>query len=262
MEHVKITEAELTLIWKQYKKEGSEDVRNRLAEQYLPLVKYVSDRIAAKLPKNVVKEDLFSWGVFGLMDAIEKFDLGRKVKFQTYCINRIKGAILDELRNQDWVPRLVRSRSHKMEKAFIKLETELGHSPNDLQIADELGVSLEEMNVMLREVNTGAMLSLDRTISENPEDDETSSGELIEDKKTPKPSEGIQSREMVEFVTHKLSQKERMIMLLYYCEDITMKEIGAILDLSESRVCQIHAKLLVKLRLEWKKIRKVITENM
>lgn len=254
-------EPEEKQLWLKYKKTLNEDLRNTLVEKYLPMVKYVADRIIAKLPKTIIKDDLMSVGIDGLIDAVEKFDVNRGVKFQTYCINRIRGSILDELRSLDWVPRLVRTRTHQLEKVYSKLETKLGRIPSDGELADELGISLEEYGELLKEINTQSILSLNRNYSDDPENEESSSAELVEDKKAPAPAGELQARELVEFVTQKLSKKERLIMLLYYCEDLTMKEIGAILELSESRVSQIHARLLLKLRSEWKKSVKNILEN-
>lgn len=242
------TKDETTQLWEQFKSSQDERLRNKLIERYLPLVRYVAERLMAKLPQNVDLEDLQSAGVFGLVEAIGRFDLSRGVKFETYCTNRIRGAILDELRSMDWVPRLVRARSHQVEKAYAKLEVELGRKPSDVELARAMGKTVEELDELLNEVNTVSVIPMGR---KDLDKDDAQTGERLEvseDKKEPDPVTEIQKRELIEYITKGLSKKERLILILYYYEELTMKEIGATLDLSESRVCQIHSKLMTRLK--------------
>lgn len=250
---------EMQRIWRQYKKTGDTSLRNILIEEHLPIVKYVAERLFVKLPHSVDVDDLTSAGIFGLVDAIDRFDIERGVKFETYCTNRIRGAILDELRALDWVPRLVRQRAHKLERAVSKLEAKHGRAPSDTELARELGVSLESYDEMVKEVSTAAILS--QSAKWTGEEDEEGGGsmEVLEDKQEPGPTEDLQKRELVDFITKHLTKKERLILLLYYYEELTMKEIGATLDLSESRVCQIHSRVMLRLRHQLKKMSQELT---
>ncbi len=238
---------EATKLWVRYKKSGDEGLRNQLMEDYLPLVRYTAERLCAKLPHNVDPEDLKSAGIFGLVDAIGRFDVERGVKFETYCVMRIRGAMLDELRAMDWVPRLVRSRVHKLEKAYNDLESKLKRSPTDLEVAEELDLSLKEYDELLREVSAASVLPQTRRWVDR-QDSLMDQVEVLEDRRTPDPAAEAQKKELVEYVTKNLSRKERLVLLLYYFEELTMKEIGLTLDLSESRVCQIHAKVMARLK--------------
>lgn len=249
------TKDETTHLWEQFKSSQDENLRNKLIERYLPLVRYVAERLMAKLPQNVDLEDLQSAGVFGLVEAIGRFDLSRGVKFETYCTNRIRGAILDELRSMDWVPRLVRARSHQVEKAYAKLEVELGRKPSDVELARAMGKSVEELDELLNEVNTVNVIPMGRKDLDNDENQTGERLDVSEDKKEADPVTEIQKRELIEYITKGLSKKERLILILYYYEELTMKEIGATLDLSESRVCQIHSKLMTRLKAQLSKRR-------
>lgn len=250
------TKDETQKLWEEFKgSQNDERLRNRLIERYLPLVRYVAERLMAKLPQNVDLEDLQSAGVFGLVEAIGRFDLSRGVKFETYCTNRIRGAILDELRSMDWVPRLVRARSHQVEKAYAKLEVELGRKPSDVELAKALGKTVEELDELLNEVNTVSVIPMGRKDLDKDDGQTGERLEVSEDKKEPDPVTEIQKRELIEYITKGLSKKERLILILYYYEELTMKEIGATLDLSESRVCQIHSKLMTRLKAQLSKRR-------
>lgn len=234
--------------WKEYKEKGGNAMRNFLMEQYLNLVKYNAERIYAKLPDEVELDDLISAGVFGLMDAIEAFDLSRGVKFETYCAPRIRGAILDELRSMDWVPRLVRSRAHKLDEAAKVLEAQLGRAATDDELANGMGVSQNEFAKLKRDATAVSLVSLSRKWFETDSQKDVCEIDVLEDKKGQNPLEEIQKRDIKEALTKSLSRAEKLILILYYYEEMTMKEIGATLDLSESRVSQMHSSILARLK--------------
>ncbi len=235
-------------LWREYKSSKSPTLRNELMEAYLPLVKYTAERIAAKLPDEVDVNDLMSAGIFGMIDAIEAFDLERGVKFETYCSPRIRGAILDELRTMDWVPRLVRSRAHKLENATKALESQLGRLPTDDEVAHRLGVSREEFDKLLRDATAVSLVSLSRRFYETDSSKDVCELDVLEDRRGCDPITEIQRRDLRDLVTRGLTRVERLILILYYYEEMTMKEIGATLDLSESRVSQMHSSILNRLR--------------
>jgi RNA polymerase sigma factor for flagellar operon FliA len=242
------TQTDAEQLWKQYKAAGTRTLRNRLMEIYLPLVKYTAERIATKLPDEVDVGDLMSAGIFGMIDAIEAFDLSRGVKFETYCAPRIRGAILDELRTMDWVPRLVRSRAHKLENATRALETELGRLPTDDEVARRLGVSRDEFDKLIRDATAVSLVSLSRRFYDGDSSKDMCEMDVLEDKRGIDPVMEIQRRDLRDLVTRGLSRAERLILILYYYEEMTMKEIGATLDLSESRVSQMHSSIINRLR--------------
>ena len=235
-------------IWVEYKKNKTEPLRNMLMENYLHLVRYNAERIHVKLPDEVELDDLMSAGIFGLMDAIAAFDLERGVKFETYCAPRIRGAILDELRSMDWVPRLVRSRAHKLDTASKQLEVELGRSPTNDEIAKRLKVSMGEFEKMAKDASAVGLVSLSRKWFETDSNKDVREIDVLEDKRGADPVREIQRKDLKELMTKGLSRAERLIIILYYFEEMTMKEIGATLDLSESRVSQMHSSILARLR--------------
>ena len=235
-------------LWRDYRAEPTTEMRNQLVELYLPLVKYNAERIWARLPEGVDLDDLISAGVFGLMDAIDAFDLERGVKFETYCAPRIRGAILDELRSMDWVPRLVRSRAHKLDHATKSLETELGRSPTNDEVATRLQVSMPEFEKMAKDASAVGLVSLSRKWFETDSNKDVREIDVLEDKKGADPVREIQRKDLKELITKGLSRAERLIIVLYYFEEMTMKEIGATLDLSESRVSQMHSSILARLK--------------
>jgi RNA polymerase sigma factor for flagellar operon FliA len=217
-------------------------------EKYLPLVRYNAERIYARLPDEVDIEDLMSAGVFGLMDAIDAFDLERQVKFETYCAPRIRGAILDELRSMDWVPRLVRHRTAKVEGARLRAEMETGNQPTDQEIANRLGVQGEEFDKLKRDSTAVATRSLTQRCFPSDGSRDVREIDVIRDESQVNPLGEIQRRDLRELITKGLSRAERLIVILYYYEGMTMKEIGATLDLSESRVSQMHSSILMRLK--------------
>ena len=235
-------------VWIDYKKNKTETLRNVLMENYLHLVRYNAERIHVKLPDEVELDDLMSAGIFGLMDAINAFDLERGVKFETYCAPRIRGAILDELRSMDWVPRLVRSRAHKLDGATKSLETELGRAPTNDEVARRLDVSASEFDKMAKDASAVGLVSLSRKWFETDSNKDVREIDVLEDKKGADPVKQIQRKDLKELINKGLSRAERLIIVLYYYEEMTMKEIGATLDLSESRVSQMHSSILARLK--------------
>jgi len=241
-------ERSLMAAWKEFKKTEDEQVRNRLIEHYLCLVRYTAERLAAKLPDEVDVEDLMSAGIFGLVDAIDAFDLERGVKFETYCAPRIRGAILDELRSMDWVPRLVRHRAHKLNDTIRALEVELGRLPTEDELARRLGMSPEQFQKLLRDATTVSLVSLSQKFNDSDSSRDIFEIDVLPDEHGCDPVIEAQKQDIKELVTKGLSRAERLIIVLYYYEQMTMKEIGATLDLSESRVSQMHSSIIERLR--------------
>ena len=236
-------------LWIEYKRNPSnQELRNRLVEIYLPLVKYNGERIWARLPEGVELDDLISAGVFGLMDAIDAFDLSRGVKFETYCVPRIRGAMLDELRTMDWVPRLVRSKASRLNEAMKTLEARLGRQPSENELAHELGISVPELEKMMLDANAVNLISLNKKWYETDSYKDVREIDILEDKKGEDPTKRIQKNDLMRLVTKGLNRNERLIIILYYYEELTMKEIGATLDLSESRVSQMHSSIVQRLQ--------------
>ena len=240
-------EQDILAVWTQYKATGERALRNRLMEKYLPLVKYTADRLSAKLPSEVDVDDLVSAGIFGLLDAIEAFDMNRGVKFETYCSPRIRGAILDELRTMDWVPRLVRSRAHKLESVTKILRAELGRLPSDDEIAHKLSISRGELDKLVRDATAISLISLSRKFYDNDSSRELQEIDGLEDRTSDDPVFDLQNRDIRDLIMTNLNRAERLIIVLYYYEQMTMKEIGVTLDLSESRVSQMHSSILNRL---------------
>jgi RNA polymerase sigma factor FliA len=245
---VKPVKRDIKDVWIEYKRNKTETMRNVLMENYLHLVRYNAERIHVKLPDEVELDDLMSAGIFGLMDAINAFDLERGVKFETYCAPRIRGAILDELRSMDWVPRLVRSRAHKLDGATKSLETELGRSPTQQEVAARLQVSMGEFEKMAKDSSAVGLVSLSRKWFETDSNKDVREIDVLEDKRGSDPVREIQRKDLKELISRGLSRAERLIIILYYFEEMTMKEIGATLDLSESRVSQMHSSILARLK--------------
>ena len=214
----------------------------------MPLVRYNAERVWAKLPDGVDLNDLISAGVFGLMDAIEAFDLERGVKFETYCVPRIRGAMLDELRTMDWVPRLVRSKASKLEAARKEAEAELGRPPSDTEVAKKMGLPMEEYDKHKSEASAVNLVSLNKKWYETDSYKDVREIDIIEDTKGEDPTDGIQKRDVMKLVTKGLNRNERLIIILYYYEELTMKEIGTTLGLSESRVSQMHSSIVARLK--------------
>lgn len=242
--------------WRRFKATGERKWRNALMVIYFPIVKYNAERIGAKLPDEVDRDDLISAGVFGLIDAIKAFDLDRGVKFETYCAPRIRGAILDELRSMDWVPRLVRSRSHKLDRVSRELESTFGRMPTDNEIADRLSISRVEFEKLRRDATAVVQVSLSRKYNDTDSDKEVCEIDILQDRRGKDPVVEIQKRDLRDLLVRGMSRAERLILILYYYEEMTMKEIGGTLDLSESRVSQMHSAILSRLKTQLTERRK------
>ena len=244
-----LTAEDIQELWKQFKADQSnEQLRNKLIEIYLPLVRYNGERIWSRLPEGVELDDLTSAGTFGLMDAIDAFDMGRGVKFETYCVPRIRGAMLDELRTMDWVPRLVRSKASKLNEALKTLEAKLGRAPADAEVAEYMQLSREDFEKLLVEANAASLVSLNKKWCETDSSKDVREIDILEDKKGEDPTRRIQKGDLMRLVTKGLNRNELLIIILYYYEELTMKEIGATLDLSESRVSQMHSAIVERLQ--------------
>lgn len=248
-------EIDIQQLWHDYRAAPTVDLRNRLVEYYLPLVKYNAERIWARLPDGVELDDLTSAGIFGLMDAIDAFDLTRGVKFETYCVPRIRGAMLDELRTMDWVPRLVRSKQSKVDAATKQLETALGRKPTPEELAERLGVPLDQIEAFVGEATAVNLVSLNKKWYETDSYKDVREIDILEDKKAEDPTHRLQNRDLMRLVTRGLNRNERLIVILYYYEEMTMKEIGATLNLSESRVSQMHSSIVSRLQAQLSKRR-------
>jgi RNA polymerase sigma factor for flagellar operon FliA len=235
-------------IWGQFHKTRDNSYRNLLLEHYRSLVKYAAERLHSKLPDKVELDDLISAGTFGLMDAIDAFDPTRGVKFETYCTPRIRGSILDELRSMDWVPRLVRARAHQLIRATQSLEAHLGRTPTEKETAEELEMDMEEFNRLQRDANAVGLVSLNTKYNESEGEKDIREIDVIKDQRSEDPLTEAQKRDLKNLLTKGLTRAERLIIVLYYYEEMTMKEIGATLDLSESRVSQMHSSIIARLK--------------
>jgi RNA polymerase sigma factor FliA len=244
------TTVDLEQIWLEYKEHGSRAHRDALILAYSPLVKYVASRVASGLPQSVDHADLVSYGMFGLIDAIDKFDLERGYKFETYAMARIKGAILDELRSIDWVPRSVRAKARSMERAFSKLEAALHRAPTDAEVAEELGVTDEQYQHLLSQLSIAGVAALDEVMAGGERGEATTLGDTIPDREDgPMASlERSETRRIVAHIVSTLPEREKTVLSLYYYENLTLAEIGRILGVTESRVCQIHTKAVLHVR--------------
>ena len=235
-------------IWGQFHKTRDNSYRNLLLEHYRSLVRYAAERLHSKLPDKVELDDLISAGTFGLMDAIDAFDPTRGVKFETYCTPRIRGSILDELRSMDWVPRLVRARAHQLIRATQSLEAHLGRTPTEKETAEELEMDMEEFNRLQRDANAVGLVSLNTKYNESEGEKDIREIDVIKDQRSEDPLTEAQKRDLKNLLTKGLTRAERLIIVLYYYEEMTMKEIGATLDLSESRVSQMHSSIIARLK--------------
>jgi RNA polymerase sigma factor for flagellar operon FliA len=239
---------DLEQVWTEFFQTRSERCRNILMENYLHLVKYSAERICVKLPDKVELDDLIQAGIFGLKDALEAYDPERGVKFETYCAPRIRGSILDELRNMDWVPRLVRARAHQLSRAMQTLEAELGRIPTEQELAEELELDKVEFHRLQRDANAIGLISLNNSFNENESEKDVREIDIIEDQKSKNPVTEAQKRDLKNLISKGLTRAEKLIVILYYYEEMTMKEIGATLDLSESRVSQMHSSIVARLK--------------
>jgi RNA polymerase sigma factor for flagellar operon FliA len=242
---------ELERLWDDFRS-GSADAREQLILHYAPLVKYVAGRLGAGLPQTVEQADLVSNGMFGLMDALDKFDPARAVKFETYAIPRIRGAILDELRAMDWVPRSIRFKARELDKANNELEAELKRPPTDAEVADRLGIPVSELQEVLAQISFVSVMALDEVVGGGDERGEPRSLlDTLADAASGDPTSELEGQEMrgiLAAAINSLSEREKIVITLYYFEGLTLSEIGEILGVTESRVCQIHTKAVGGLR--------------
>lgn len=248
-------------LWSAYRRSASRASRNALMELYLPVVRYNAQRVHSKLPDSVELGDLVSSGTFGLVDAIAGFDPKRGIKFETYCAPRIRGAILDELRSLDWVPRLVRSRSTQVETARRSLAAQTGIAPTDGELRDELGVDQGEFTKIKRDSSAVGVVSLSRSFTGDDSGREVCEIDVLPDRRQINPLAAISKRDLKELITKGMARQERMIVVLYYYEAMTMREIGRVLDLSESRVSQMHTSILLRLRAQLQHRSRELEEN-
>jgi RNA polymerase sigma factor FliA len=249
----KVKAVELSELWRLYKAEGDERARERLLVDYSPLVKFVAGRMASGLPAHVEESDLISYGLFGLIGAIERFDPDRDIKFETYAVTRVKGAIIDELRSLDWVPRSVRARARAVERAHAELERTLKRAPTDEEMAAKLELSVEEFRGALLEIANSSVLALDGlwTFADPEGGSQISILDTIQDPGAADPETEAQASDVKDRLAdaiESLPERERLVIALYYYENLTLREIGEVLDVTESRVSQIHTKAVIGLR--------------
>jgi RNA polymerase sigma factor for flagellar operon FliA len=244
---------ELMALWAEFKETASLQARERLILHYAPLVKYVASRVATGLPASVEQADLVSYGMFGLIDALEKFEPARGNKFETYAIPRIKGAIIDELRAMDWVPRSVRFKAREIEKAYSDLESMMKRAPSEKEVAARLGVTLKELHDVITQISFVSVLALDELLSVGSDrGEQVSLLDTLADRGSDVSMglEGQETRGLLAAAINSLSEREKIVVTLYYFEGLTLAEIGEILGVTESRVCQIHTKAVNQLRLQ------------
>jgi RNA polymerase sigma factor for flagellar operon FliA len=238
-------------LWREFRRTKDKGLRDRLILTYAPLVKFVAGRLGSGLPAHVDEGDLVSYGLLGLIGAIERYDPDREIKFETYAIARIKGAIIDELRALDWVPRSVRSRAREIERAIGELEAKLGIAPTDEQIAEKLGITVEELEDSLTDISRSSIAALDELWSVSGDGDQVSLMDTLEDTSGPRPAEALDETEMREALADaiaRLPEREKLVVTLYYYEELTLREIGEVLGVTESRVSQLHTKAILRLK--------------
>ncbi|MBQ6029407.1 MAG: RNA polymerase sigma factor WhiG [Treponema sp.] len=261
MESTLVEEKTEDELWNEYKETRSPDLRDKIIRQYMPLVKYVAGKVSVGMPASVEFDDLVGFGQFGLLDAIEKYDPDKNVKFKTYAVTRIRGAIFDELRQLDWVPRSVRQKSREIEDTIGDLEARLGRTASDAEIAGKLGVSEEEYQQTVMKLSGTSVLSLNDVWYSGNDNDHMSIGDSIESPSSLNPDVIVEREEIRKIIIqaiNELPEKEKMVIVLYYHEDLTFKEIGQVLEVSESRISQLHTKANLRLRAKLTNLRKGI----
>jgi len=238
-------------LWEEYCSSGSKIAKDKLLAEYAGLVKYIADRVGYSLPRSVDRQDLLSCGILGLIKAVETFDHSKEIKFETFASHKIRGAILDELRALDWVPRSIRQKTKFIQKAYSELEEKLGRSPYDDEVCKHLGVNEDEFEKMLADSAPITVFSIDATFSKDSESREMSIAETIEDVNTDNPLQKLgydEVKKVLKEAIMTLPEKEKLVIALYHFEELTLKEIGVVLGITESRVSQIHSKVMLKLR--------------
>jgi RNA polymerase sigma factor for flagellar operon FliA len=245
-------EAGIIQLWREFKDTADQALRERLILHYSPLVKYVAGRVGVGLPPNIEQADLVSYGIFGLIDAIEKFDLSRAIKFETYAISRIKGAIIDELRAIDWIPRSVRYKAREVERAYAALEGKLSRTPTEPEVAEELGITIDELHTIFSQVSFVNVVALDELLNVGGErGDKLSLVDTLEDTRAEDPVAAFENEEtkyLLARAINMLPEREKIVVTLYYYEGLTLAEIGQVLGVTESRICQMHTKAVLQLR--------------
>src|SRR5574344_1564328 len=248
-------------LWAEYRKTKSPALRDKFIRQYMPLVKYVAGKVSVGMPGSVDFDDLVGFGQFGLLDAINKYDPEKNVKFKTYAVTRIRGAIFDEMRQLDWVPRSVRQKSREIEDTITELESRLGRTASDAEIAKEMNLTEEEFQQTVMKVSGTSVLSLNDVWYSGDDSDHMSIGDSIESPASMNPDVQVEREEIRKVIVqaiNELPEKEKMVIILYYHEDLTFKEIGQVLDVSESRISQLHTKANLRLRAKLTNFRKGI----
>ncbi len=247
-------------LWKRYSESREPALKEQLILEYADLLKYVAGRLSIYFGSNVEYDDLIGYGVFGLIDAIDKFDIAKKVKFETYASLRIRGSIIDSIRDQDWAPRSLRKKGKELEKAYAELENELGHSASDQEIADKMGISHDELNKLLQEVNMSQMISLEDYLEQNHE---AGMDPMSLDRDSGRPEQRVEILEIKETLADaidKLPEKEKMVVTLYYYEEMTLKEISLLMKVSESRISQLHTKAILRMRGKLERLKATIMD--
>ena len=234
-------------LWKNFIETRSPAIKEQIINEYAYLIKYVAGRLSLYFGSNVEFDDLVGYGAFGLIDAIDKFDINKGVKFETYASLRIRGSIIDSIRDLDWVPRSLRQKNKELEKVYAELENDMGHSATDKEVAEKLGISMDEFYKLLNDVNVSSMMSLEEFMEQNYERGLGIPSENIEDK----PEDYVQNSELKQILAeaiNKLPEKEKTVISFYYFEELTLKEISAIMNVTESRISQLHTKALLRMR--------------
>ncbi len=238
-------------LWKEYQESKSCEIKEYFIQKYAPLVKYVAGKVAVGMPHNVEFDDLVSYGTFGLLDAIEKFDSNKEVKFKTYAMTRVRGAIFDELRTIDWIPRSIRQKAKQVERAIIELEGKLGRTADDKEVAVELDISIDEFHKLVSRISGTSLISLNDVWHGSDNSEELSFIETVESPINTNPDVMVEREEVKNIIVEaikKLPDKEKKVIVLYYYEDLTLREIGEVLEVTESRVSQLHTKAVMRLR--------------
>ena len=241
----------LRQLWIDFKATEEQGLRDRLILHYSPLVKYVAGRVGVGLPPNIEQSDLVSYGIFGLIDAITKFDLAREIKFETYAITRIRGAIIDELRSIDWIPRSVRAKAKSVERAYAELQTTLHRTPTEVEVAAHMEISLSDLHTIFSQVSYVNVVALDELLGGGDKGEGVSLGDTLEDTRAEDPVMAFETEETKQILAEAINglpEREKVVVTLYYYEGLTLAEIGKVLGVTESRICQMHSKAVIQMR--------------
>lgn len=247
----KYEETDEQILWEEYKRAREPKLREYFIKKYAPLVKYVAGKVAVGMPHNVEFDDLVSYGTFGLLDAIEKYDPSKEVKFKTYAMTRVRGGIFDELRNVDWIPRSIRQKAKQVEKIILELENRMGRTAEDEEIAHELDIDLDEFHDLMSKISGTSLISLNDVWHGNDDNEEMVFVDTLESPEALNPDTIVEREEIKNMIVEcikKLPDREKKVIVLYYYEDLTLKEIGEVLEVTESRVSQLHTKAIMRLR--------------